>query len=130
MSQIADMAREIAGLRAHRQKPEIKTGSLSGLVSALNHSVGLKPADVKNVTSFAFMGIDVVESDLLPDDTAVIMSDGKIVNIIKFGHDMRSPDGTVSMIVSRALWDALEKAGHDMRWYAVAQPIPLGEKSK
>ncbi|MDW9726318.1 hypothetical protein GOB91_29155 [Sinorhizobium meliloti] len=85
MSQISDMAREVAGLHAHRRKAEIRTGSLSGLVSALNRSVGLSPSEVKDVARFSFMGVDVTEHDLLPSDTAVIMSDGEIINIIKFG---------------------------------------------
>ena len=84
MNQIADMAREVAGLHAHRQKPKIKTGSLSGLVSALNRSVGLKTDDVKDISSFSFMGIDVVENDILPGNVAVIMSGDEIINIIKF----------------------------------------------
>lgn len=84
MSKIADMAREIAGLRTHRQKPGIKTGSLSGLVAAFNCYVGRESADVKGLSSFSFMGIDVVENDILPENVAVIMVGDEIVNIIKF----------------------------------------------
>lgn len=84
MSLLTDMTREIAGLR-HCSKVEIQMGSLDGLTSAINRAVGLKTAEPKGVADLTFAGIKVIENDILGPNTAVVLSDGKIINIINFG---------------------------------------------
>lgn len=85
MHVLADMTREIGGLRARHQKVEIQTGSLDGLTNAINRAVGYSPdKKTAGVTELSFMGVPVIENDHLLPSTAVIISNGEIINILNF----------------------------------------------
>lgn len=82
MDWMDDLAREIQGLREHRlEKVEIRTGSLHKLTEAISRHVDLVPC---KSTSMTFMDVPVVENNYLPANTAVILSNGEIINIINF----------------------------------------------
>jgi hypothetical protein len=84
---LTDMTREIAGLRARRQDVQIQAGSLDALSSAISRIANLKAEDAKGTAALTFAGIKVIERDILPPNTAVIVSDGEIITIIKFDNE-------------------------------------------
>lgn len=42
-------------------------------------------------------------------------------------YDMTTPSGAFPTLLSLYMWNAAKELGYDMRWYAVAKPIPLQE---
>lgn len=88
MNVFADMCREVGGLIAHQaEKLEIKAGSISRLCREISRNVDLIPTDGKKVASAEFMGVRVVEDVRMPENMVAIVSNGELVQVIKFSED-------------------------------------------
>lgn len=75
-----------AEIRRHRwdnpMKTEVRTGSLTNFVRAIERKVGRVHEQPKGVTECNICGITVQETDLLPPNRAVMMLNGEIVQLI------------------------------------------------
>jgi hypothetical protein len=86
MSVFVDLQREISGLLSHRApKVEIRTGSAEGLAREFERQFEMK--SVEGTSAAMFAGVPVIEDDLVPSNMAVVVSNGQIINMLKFGPE-------------------------------------------